>query len=79
MAQVELEKVTEVFYLLVESSTETILSIQTQTKPTAAKVGRYTLLSKGISDGRQPGLQRHRCLRPHTRQPTEPNMTSLKP
>lgn len=31
MAQVELEKVTEVFYLLVESSTETILSIQTQT------------------------------------------------
>lgn len=31
MAQVELEKVTEVFCLLVESSTETILSIQTQT------------------------------------------------
>lgn len=43
MAQVELEKVTEVFCLLVESSTETILSIQTQTQPTAAKVGKiYT-------------------------------------
>lgn len=81
MAQVELEKVTSFLPPGGKLNLNHTEHSDTDTD-NSSKSGQDICCSAKVSqvDGRQPGLQETQMYKTHhTQEPTEPNMTSLKP